>query len=81
LIDAFEKKGLSVPKDVSITGFDGIQQDKNSPTLNTLEIPFRSIGTTGAERLAARVHKRFGGTQHVYISGKFRKGKTVGPRA
>ncbi|MDE0861627.1 MAG: LacI family DNA-binding transcriptional regulator [Akkermansiaceae bacterium] len=81
LIDAFEKKGLSVPEDVSITGFDGIQQDKNSPTLNTLEIPFRSIGTTGAERLAARVHKRFGGTQHVYISGKFRKGKTVAPRA
>jgi len=32
---------------------------------------------TGAERLAARIKKRFGGRQSVYISGNLRKGKSV----
>ncbi len=77
LIDRFEKEGLKVPKDVSVTGFDGIEPGKGKPSLDTIQVPYRAIGMTGAERLAARLRKRFGGKQHVYISGKLRKGKTV----
>jgi LacI family transcriptional regulator len=77
LIQGFQKLGLKVPEDVSITGFDGIRGSSVKPALSTILIPFRAIGMTGAERLASRVHKRFGGKQHVYISGKLREGKTV----
>jgi len=77
LVQGFKKKGLKVPSDVSVTGFDGIRRSGSNPTLSTIQIPFRAIGMTGAERLASRVHKRFGGKQHVYISGKLREGKTV----
>ena len=79
LIDSFQKEGLKVPKDVSVTGFDGIRRSASRPDLTTVEIPFRSIGMTGADRLAARIRKRFGGEQHVYIAGHLRPGKTVGP--
>lgn len=77
LIDGFENHGLEVPKDVSITGFDGIQRSDNRPTLTTIDIPFRAIGMTGAERLASRIRHRFGGSQSVYISGKMIEGQTV----
>jgi DNA-binding LacI/PurR family transcriptional regulator len=77
LIDGFKAHGLKVPKDVSITGYDGIVHRNKKKPLTTIEIPFRSIGMTGAERLDARIRKRFGGRQNVYISGKLIKGKTT----
>jgi DNA-binding LacI/PurR family transcriptional regulator len=79
LIQGLKKEGLKVPKDVSVTGFDGIERVGRNPALTTVQIPFREIGITGAERLAARLRKRVHGKQHVYISGKLRAGKTVAP--
>lgn len=78
LIGGLKKEGLLVPRDVAVTGFDGIGKSSGAfPSLTTVEIPFRSIGMTGAERLAARIRKRFGDKQRVYISGHLRPGKTV----
>ena len=82
LIEGFESRGLKVPEDASVTGYDGIQRDDTTTSLTTIEIPFRAIGMTGAERLASRIRKRFGGSQHVYITGKLQEGDTIaGPRS
>lgn len=81
LIRELDKAGLQVPGQVSVTGFDGIRRENARPSLTTLEIPFRAIGMTGAERLAGRIRKRFGGSQNVYISGKLVEGESVGPPA
>lgn len=77
LIEGLAARGLKVPLDVSVTGYDGIHREDTASTLTTIEIPFRAIGMTGAERLASRIRKRFGGSQHVYISGKLQEGNTV----
>lgn len=77
LITHLEKEGFKVPGQVSVTGFDGILQGDKRPDLTTIQIPFREIGITGAERLAARFRKRFQGKQHVYISGQLKPGSTV----
>ncbi len=77
MIHAFQKLGIKIPSEVSVTGFDGIQRSHSDPKLSTIQIPFRAIGMTGAERLASRIHKRFGGAQHIYISGELNKGETV----
>ena len=79
LIRGFKKEGIEVPRDVSVTGFDGIESSGSNPSLTTVQIPFREIGKTGAERLVARLRKRFAGKQHVHISGELRDGKTVAP--
>lgn len=79
LVRGLKKAELKVPKDVSVTGFDGIRRRGNCPSLTTLQIPFRAIGNTGAERLASRLRKRFAGKQRVYISGQIHSGKTVAP--
>lgn len=79
LVRGLKRNGLRVPGDVSVTGFDGIERQGANPVLTTIQIPYRAIGMTGAERLAARLRKRFHGKQHVYISGQVRVGQTVGP--
>lgn len=77
LVAGLQARGLSVPRDVSVTGFDGIERPGENPELTTIQIPFREIGNTGAERLAARLRRRFHGKQHVYISGQLKSGTTV----
>lgn len=78
LIDGLTKAGMEVPGQVSVTGFDGITPSGSNPALTTIQVPYRAIGMTGAERLAARMRKRFSDRQHVSISGELRSGKTVG---
>ena len=77
LIEGLGKRGISVPSQCSVTGFDGIETPAGSPDLTTIEIPYREIGTTGTQRLFERVQKRFGSAQHVLIDCRLREGKTV----
>lgn len=76
LIQGLSTRGLNVPKDVSVTGFDGINGE-NLPSLTTINIPFREIGMSGTNRLAARTRKRYHECRHIYITGSLRKGETT----
>ncbi len=78
LIFALKKRGLPVPREVSVTGFDGIQRPQGAPLLTTSVIPYWEIGYTGAKRLTDIVRKRFGSPQHLLITPQFRKGETIG---
>ncbi len=77
LIRGLYQRGINVPEDVSVTGFDGIEKPPGCPELGTVHIPFREIGATGTQRLVERVRKRFGSTQHVLIDCPFKPGKTI----
>jgi LacI family transcriptional regulator len=79
LVRGLMKRGVSIPGQVSVTGFDGIETPPNSPELSTIVIPFREIGMTGTQRLVERAQKRFGSAQHVLIDCRLRVGATVGP--
>ena len=79
LVSGLGKRGFSVPAQVSVTGFDGIETPPGSPELSTIQIPFREIGTTGTQRLIERAQKRFGSAQHVLIDCRLKVGATVGP--
>ncbi len=79
LVAAFQKQGLRVPKDVSVTGFDGIEKPPKAPLLTTAAIPYREIGFTGMKQLTGLWGKRFGSAQHILIASRIREGDTVGP--
>jgi DNA-binding LacI/PurR family transcriptional regulator len=68
--------GYSVPKDVSIVGFDGIPESATStPTLTTIEQPIREIG-----RLAAEVILEYDGTvRHEVLDTKLVVRGSTGP--
>lgn len=58
-IRAFQESGLSVPKDVSVVGFDDIQGAAyNTPSLTTVRQPLVRMGGIAAEILLARIEGR-----------------------
>lgn len=77
LIAALEADGLSVPKGVSVTGFDGINTPEGSPELSTVVIPYREIGLIGGKRLMDLIEKRFTPVQHILVGSEFRAGVTI----
>ena len=57
LMTALKRKGLSIPKDVMVTGFDGSPESVVvEPALTTAEIPSSDIGRSAAELLHMRIN-------------------------
>lgn len=53
------RKGLRVPEDVSITGFDDIQHTAYvNPALTTVHVPLYEVGALACERLIERIRGR-----------------------
>ncbi|MBC2592928.1 LacI family DNA-binding transcriptional regulator [Ruficoccus amylovorans] len=77
LIRALLKRGLRVPEDVSVTGFDGIHVPAGMPRLSTVCIPYRNIGYVASNRLSDLLGKRYGPAQHILLDGQMREGETV----
>ena len=77
LIADLKQRGLRVPKDVSVTGFDGIEKPARAPLLTTALIPYREIGLTGTKLLTSLMSKRFGSAQHILVATQLREGETV----
>ncbi|MEZ0295559.1 MAG: LacI family DNA-binding transcriptional regulator [Candidatus Methylacidiphilales bacterium] len=79
LIAHLEKRGLRVPQEVSVTGFDGVLRPKGGPDLTTASIPYRQIGSMAAKRLYDLIGKSFGSTQHILLDCNISEGATIGP--
>lgn len=79
LIAALEARGIRVPQDVSVTGFDGVQPLGNLRTLTTVLIPYREIGYSGAKRLHDLMRRRFVSPQHILVGNSIRVGDTTAP--
>ncbi len=77
LIRALRKRGIRVPEDVSVTGFDGIDPPADMRPLSTISIPYRSIGYVAANRLKDLLGKRFGPAQHILLSCQLSRGETI----
>ncbi|WP_207457372.1 LacI family DNA-binding transcriptional regulator [Azospirillum sp. SYSU D00513] len=78
-IRAVRDLGLSVPGDVSVTGFDGIEVGALvSPSLTTLVQPARAMGRAAF----AALHARLSGEPHdasTILPFAIRKGESLGP--
>ena len=79
LIEGLERRGFQVPRDVSVTGFDGIHQPPGAPSLSTMAVPYSEIGLAGGKRLLDIITKRFHLGQHILVASRLREGETIGP--
>jgi len=77
LMEAIDAAGLSVPGDVSITGFDGLKSPKGRPRLTSVGVPFHQIGVIGGKRLLDLIQKRFDSQQHILLNCDLIHGRTV----
>jgi len=56
VIQALNEKGIRVPQDISVIGFDGTEFcEMVSPKLTSVELPLREIGATGVELLLQQI--------------------------
>ncbi|KMQ52167.1 Serine phosphatase RsbU, regulator of sigma subunit [Chitinispirillum alkaliphilum] len=58
-IKALREQGLSIPEDVAVSGFDGIEESElTTPPLTTVRQPFYEIGSTAVSILIAMMKGR-----------------------
>lgn len=56
VIKAFQEKGIKVPEDVAVIGFDDVYlSEYTSPALTTIHVPKRYMGILAGERLTSRL--------------------------
>lgn len=78
-INAIKARGLSIPQDISVTGYDGINiAHYISPRLTTLMQDTKSMGRMAAEKLIEKIEKpKTTLIEHIMIQGALEKGASV----
>lgn len=75
-------RGIKVPQEMSITGFDGLDICRHvSPALTTVHIPSAEMGTLAADYLIARLDKRTVAEKTRLASSLVIRATTAPPRA
>ncbi len=79
-MNEIKARGLSIPKDISIAGYDGINiVARLEPQLTTVHQDTRVIGRVAAENLINLIEKpNSTAIEHVVIQGSLIEGKSVG---
>ncbi|EDY85110.1 hypothetical protein VDG1235_4745 [Verrucomicrobiia bacterium DG1235] len=78
LIENFQKLGISVPGDCSITGFDGLTPPPGMPQVTSIRIPFRDIGISAVSSLKRKIDHPNTSRRNVQVSGEYVTGETAG---
>lgn len=78
-INAIHDRGLSIPDDISICGYDGIRITRHiTPHLTTLRQDTKQLGSKAAELLITLIeHPKTTLIQQVMVEGSLYKGETV----
>jgi DNA-binding LacI/PurR family transcriptional regulator len=77
VIAAVRRHGLSVPDDISVTGFDGIAIGRLTyPALTTVEIPDATMGAAAAS-LLLDMAENAAAPRHLQVAHRLRPGGTV----
>ena len=81
-IRAFEEAGISIPRDLSIVGFDDIPESGFFlPPLTTIQQDFVRIGKLGVQCLLEQIRGRFTGTQtYTVVPTLIERASTAPPR-
>lgn len=79
-INAIKEKGLRIPEDISVAGYDGIRIGRHvEPQLTTLRQNTAQIGSKAAESLIELIeHPKTALIRQIVVEGKVFEGKTVG---
>ena len=82
VIKYFQKKGIRVPEDISVMGFNNMLfSDAFSPALTTVEIPYQDLGTYSASLILDSIEKPTMKKQRILLSPRLVKRKSVAPPA
>lgn len=77
LIQDLEKLGLTVPDDVSLTGFDGIPPPLRYKQLATVKVAYEELGRSAVHQLLRRMEQPSAPRRHILVDGDVVQGRTI----
>ncbi|WP_340007717.1 substrate-binding domain-containing protein [Paenibacillus sp. FSL K6-0276] len=80
--DILKEEGLNIPGDISVTGFDNIEDaTRGVPLLTTVHVPKEAMGRAAVEKLLSRIHHPSAPLEKILIAADIVHRDSVdGPR-
>jgi LacI family transcriptional regulator len=72
-------RGLRVPQDCSITGFDGLDPAPGQIRVNSMRVPHEQIGAAAVTRLVNRIQHPNAPRRKILVEAEYVRGETIGP--
>jgi LacI family transcriptional regulator len=70
-IDALKELGIAVPEEVSVTGYDNIEDSyRMTPALSTVHVPKEALGKRAVERLISRIMSKQEPMEKLLVAGE-----------
>lgn len=74
-------RGLRVPEDVSITGFDGLDPAAGQKRVTSMRVPHEQIGSAAVSRLVNRLQHPTAPRRKILVEAELVAGETIAPPA
>lgn len=81
LVQELRTLGISVPRDCSVTGFDGIEPPPGALRLTSMRVVHEDIGTSALVRLTSRMLDPKSPRRKILVEARVVPGETVAPPA
>jgi LacI family transcriptional regulator len=79
LIKELSLRGIRVPRDCSVTGFDGLEPPALSPRVTSMLVPHEDIGSSAVARLHSRMMHPNSPRRKILVEARLVEGETIAP--
>lgn len=79
IMKAFAHEGIIVPRDVSVVGFDGVENVHQKHSLTTVQVPLRQIGERGVKLLWEQIQNKAAQPEKITLPGQLKLGESTLP--
>lgn len=79
LMQDLQARGLRVPEDCSVTGFDGLAPPSGLRPVASMRVPHEDIGTSAVARLLGRMMHPHSSRRKILVEGEPVEGETIAP--
>ncbi|MBI2511958.1 MAG: LacI family DNA-binding transcriptional regulator [Opitutae bacterium] len=79
VISDLRARGIRVPEDCSITGFDGLEPPPGLPRATSMRVPHEHIGASALNRLINRLEHPSSPRRKIFVEADLVQGETIAP--
>jgi LacI family transcriptional regulator len=79
LMEELQARGVRVPEDCSVTGFDGLEPPPSLRRLASIRVPHEDIGASAVARLLSRIVHPKAPRRKILVEGLLVEGETIAP--
>ena len=79
LIQDLQARGVRVPEDCSITGFDGLEPPASTRRVTSMRVPHEHIGASAVTRVVNRIQNPQSPRRKIFVEAEFIEGSSIQP--